>query len=485
MIGLYILLGLLVIVLLFIVYLFINMQIVTSKARKLGTYKYWKTEQEQIEYATRLAKMIRCKTISVPNSYDDTEFEKLSDTVAELFPLVHKSMTKMTFSDDCWVYKLEGKDTSRNVMLMSHHDVVKADGNWEHEPFAGEIVDGVLWGRGTVDTKTPLFAEFSAIEELLEQGFVPETNLYIGSSHNEELGGDGIPKAIKYFKEQGINFELVLDEGGAVISPPIGGMKCRCAMLAVHEKGRHTLVCRAEQGNTHTGLNQNVDTPVVRMSKFIAEVENSDKLFIRKMYPETQAMFEALCPYMPLPLKFVFSNLPVFKNLLVKLIPSINASAGAMLGTTCAFNGIQGGKFNDEQHNWCESTAFLRCVNDDDQAIEIERIKKIAQKYDIQIENAKSGNEYYPPADMSKAPFDYVKNIVGNVFPAVAVAPFILPAGTDARHMTDICDCVIRFAPIDIDDQQYASVHSENENISLKAIGNAVEFYTQIIKNYK
>ena len=68
---------------------------------------------------------------------------------------------------------------------------------------------------------------------------------------------------------------------------------------------------------------------------------------------------------------------------------------------------------------------------------------------------------------------------------AAAVAPFILPAGTDSRHMTDVCDCVIRFAPIDIDDSQYASVHSENENISLNAIGNAVEFYTRFIKKYK
>ncbi len=426
---LYVILG---IIICFVVVLLINTAVVTSKARKLGTYKYWKTEEEQMEYAQRLAKMIRCKTVSVENSFDATEFDKINDVVKELFPLVHEKMERMTFSDDCWVYKLEGKDKSRNVMLMSHHDVVKADGEWKYPPFEAQIAEGRLWGRGTVDTKTPLFAEFSAIEELLAQGFVPETNLYIGSSHNEELGGDGIPKAIEYFKEQGITFELVLDEGGAIISPPIGGMKCRCAMLAVHEKGRHTLVFRAEQGNTHTGLNQNVDTPVVRMSKFIAEVQNDKKLFARKMYPETRAMFEALCPYMPFPLKFVFANLPIFKGLLVKLIPAINTSAGAMLGTTCAFNGIQGGKFDGVQHNYCESTAFLRCVNDEDQAIEIEKIKEIAKKYDISVEDAKSGNEYYPPADMTKAPFSYVKGVVADVFPAVAVAPFILPAGTDA-----------------------------------------------------
>lgn len=482
MIVLYIILAILV---LFVCVLLINTVRVDKSSRKLDEYVCWKSKEDQIYYANRLARMIRCKTISVNNSYDDTEFAKLRETVKELFPLVHEKAEIKIFGDDCWIYKIEGKDKSRNVMVMSHHDVVKADGEWEQPPFDGKIVDGKLWGRGTVDTKTPLFAEFSAIEELLADGFVPETNLYIGSSHNEELGGDGIPLAIEYFKKEGITFELVLDEGGAVISPPLAGMKCRCAMLAVHEKGRHTLVCRAEQGNTHTGLNQQTETPVVRMSKFISEVQSTKNLYIRRMYPEVKAMFTSLCPYMPFPLKLVFANLWCFESLLVKLIPSINDQAASMLGTTCAFNGIKGSKYDGNQTNFCESTAFLRCVNDEDQKKDIEKIKNIAEKYGVEIKDAESGNEYYPPADMSKPQFSYVKEVAGKVFPAVAVAPFILPAGTDARHMTDICNCVVRFAPIDIDDQQFASVHSENENISLPAIANAVEFYTQFVKNYK
>lgn len=366
---------------------------------------------------------------------------------------------------------------------MSHHDVVKADGDWEQPPFEGKIVDGTLWGRGTVDTKTPLFAEFSALEEPLSDGFIPEVNIWLGSSHNEELGGDGIPLAVEHFKKQGITFELVLDEGGAVISPPLPGIKQRCAMLAVHEKGRHTLVCRAEQGNIHTGLNPQTDTPVVRMAKFINEVQTS-KVFIRRMYPEVRAMFESLCPYMPFGLKLVFANLWCFEGLLVKLIPAINATAASMLGTTCAFNGIKGGKYDGNDVNFCESTAFLRCVNDKDQEQDIAQIQKIAKKYGVEIKDAETGNEYYPPADMARPQFAYVKQIVEKTFPAYIPAPFILPAGTDARHMTDVCPCVIRFAPIDIDDQQYASVHSENENISLRAIGNAVEFYVQLIRNY-
>jgi len=44
---------------------------------------------------------------------------------------------------------------------------------------------------------------------------------------------------------------------------------------------------------------------------------------------------------------------------------------------------------------------------------------------------------------------------------------------------------VIRFALIDIDSQQYASVNSENENISLDKISLAVDFYRELLRNYK
>lgn len=54
----------------------------------------------------------------------------------------------------------------------------------------------------------------------------------------------------------------------------------------------------------------------------------------------------------------------------------------------------------------------------------------------------------------------------------------------DARQFTDLSDAVIRFAPIDIDKQQYASVHGENENISVDKLHLAVDFYKALLRNY-
>ena len=148
----FIVLGIIVVV--FLLVLIINALRVKLTARKLTPRKQHKTPEEQREYAQKLGKMIKCETVSVEGSYDDAEFKKLRDVMAVLFPLVHKTAEKMTFGDDCWIYKIKGKDQSRNIMIMSHHDVVAVEGEWKYPGFCGEIHDGALWGRGTVDTKT-------------------------------------------------------------------------------------------------------------------------------------------------------------------------------------------------------------------------------------------------------------------------------------------------------------------------------------------
>lgn len=470
-----------VLLVLLVAILAINTGISTKKARKLTDFKPFYNDEEIMNYALRLQKMIKCKTVSVKDSFDDTEFAKLRNVMLELFPTVHKTAEKMTFGDDCWIYKIRGTDESRNIMLMSHHDVVAVSGEWEHEGFSGEIADGKIWGRGTVDTKTPLFAEFSALEELLNEGFVPPCNVWLGSSHNEELGGDGIPLALEYFKENNITFEVVLDEGGALIEPPLAGMSAdKCGMVAVHEKGRIYLNLTAAAGNAHASLTAGAKaTPVERMSAFINEIMTTD-VFIRRINPQVEAMFKYMAPYLKFPMNMLLSNLWLFGGIIKKVMPKINAQAGGLIGTTCTFNKIEG----STESKICTAKAFMRPVDEKDFDEDLKKFKEIATKYDIEVEMTED-SEYHAPADMQKPQFTYTMNCIGEIFPQYPASPFILPAGTDARTLTDVCECVLRFAPIRLSAQQLGSVHAENENIDIDSVANCVAFYKHFIKNYK
>ena len=426
------------------------------------------------DYALRLAEMIRCRTVSARMEESRAEFARLRTVVAELFPLVHERAERRIFGEDCWVYRLPGRDGTRNVALMSHHDVVAAEGQWEHPPFAGEISDGRLWGRGTVDTKTSLFAEFSALEELLAQGWQPPVNVFLLSSHNEELGGDGIPKALAWFKEQGITFEVVLDEGGAVVDPPIGGLKCaKCAGVAVHEKGRYWLSCTAQAGGT-AGFVYGVKTPVECMSGFIWEA-SAGKRFVRRLNPQVRAMFSYLAPWCKLPLRLVLRNLWLTGGLLTWLLPKLSAEAGELLGTACSFSGIDGGR------DRCTARASFRAVDRGDLERDLAALRALGEKYGVEIA-VDPASEYHEPADLTRPAFAYTLDCIRQVFPDAPPMPYILPAMTDARWLTDICPCVLRFAPIRLSPQQLASVHARNENIDLGASADAVAFYRVFLR---
>ena len=452
------------------------------KNRKLAPYVPQDADRAET-YALQFQKLIACATVSVKDSHDDTEFAKFRAVLEEEFPLIHKNCERMLFGDGCLMFRLKGRDESRNILLMSHHDVVAATEkeNWDYPPFSGTIVDGKIYGRGTQDTKGSLYGELAALEQLLERGFRPVCNVWIGSSCNEETGGNGIPAAHDWFKEQGISFEVILDEGGAVIDPPIGGMACKkCAMVAIHEKGVHDLVLTAETQSSHGSLTSGTKaTPTERMAAFITEVCKKPP-FIHRLNDQVRGMFEAMAPYAGMPMKLLLGNLWCFGPVLVKVLPRLSPQAGGLIGTTVMFNDV----VSSEKGLVCTAKVTLRSVDEADVKEDIKNLTKLAEKYGIKAEPGKRW-EFPVPSDPALPPFEILRECVYEIFPDSPVIPYILPAGTDARTLTDLCRCVLRFAPIRMSKEQLASIHSRNENMDISALASCVAFYRRFLEHYK
>ena len=465
-------------VLLLAAVLLVNTALQTRSARKLEGQHPTFTDAELETYGNTFARMLRCATVSVAEGHDDTEFAKLRSVVEEDFPLLHQKAERRLLAEDCWMYKIPGKDPSRNILLMSHHDVVPADTDWTMPAFDGIIKDGKVYGRGAADTKGSLCAILFAAEEMLRAGVTPPVNFYIVSSHNEELGGNGMAATLAYCQENGITFEVILDEGGAIVEPPLAGMDCEmCAMVAVHEKGRLKLKCKAENESSHVSLTAFKGNPVERMSQFIHEITTKN-IFIRRLHPQTRGLFTGLAPYCKLPMKLLLSNLWLFGGLLTKILPKLNATAGGMVGTTCNFQTIQG----SVNSKVCTASVMLRNINEEDLKADYAAFKAVADKYGITLETER--DEYYAPADMDSPAYRYTMDCLAKVFPRFPAAPYILPAGTDAWRLTPVCNCVLRFAPTRMSKQQLGSIHAADENLDISAIAEAAAFYRYFVENY-
>lgn len=434
------------------------------------------------EYVKTLKKMVDCKTVYTKNMANKASYDAFYEILRQEFPTLSLKAERLTFGSGCFVYIIEGKNAKKNVMLMSHHDVVDGDDAWDTAPFCAVEKDGALWGRGTIDTKTPLFAELQACEELLSEGYDFEgINLYIGSSNNEEVCGDGMVLATEYFRENGIRFEVVLDEGGAITTGMIPGVKNKSAVVAVHEKSRHVYRCTTRQESKgHGGLNPNNDNALIRMSNFISEV-SSRKIYKGSFYPEVKATFTRHAPYMSFPMNVLFGNFALFGPLIKKIMLGI-PQTNAMLSTSISFTTMIAGSQDEPQSKAKEATAsmFLRCVREEDLLAGLEKIKKIGAKYGVEIEETL--RDYCEPTDFENRPYKVLEEVLNTNFPDVIVSPFLLTAGTDARHFTGIADSILRFAPIDLDKAQFASIHGANEHIKIKNVGECVCFYKNFIK---
>ena len=436
-------------------------------------------------YADTLKRMVDCKTVFTRDGSNQASFDRFYRVIGESFPTLTANAERLCFGSGCFIYVIRGKNARKNVMLMSHHDVVDGGEGWDTDPFCATIKDGALYGRGTIDTKTPLFAELQACEELMREGFsFEEINLYIGSSNNEEVCGDGMVLAAAYFREQGIHFDAILDEGGAITTGMVPGVKQKSAMVAVHEKSRHLYrctVCQNEKG--HGGLNPTDDNVISRMSAFIQEVEHA-RIYKGSFSPEVRATFERHAPYMDFPLNVLFGSFSLFSPLLKRVMLGI-PQAKAMLSTSISFTTISAGSRDDPQirAKKAEATMFLRCVREDDLYQGLEKIKQIAARHGVDIQELE--RDYCRPTSFAARPYQLLEEVLHENFPDVIVAPFLLTAGTDARRFSDVADSILRFAPIDLDKAQFASIHGSNEHIKIHNIGQCVCFYKDFIKKYK
>lgn len=434
-------------------------------------------------YVEKLSRMIGCKTVWTHEGTNQGEFQRFYEVIEELFPNLAAKAEKLTFGGGCFFYRIEGKNARKNILLMSHHDVVEGSEDWQTDPFQAVQKDGFLYGRGTIDTKTPLFAELQAAEELLAEGCDFEgINLWIGSSNNEEVCGDGMVLAAAWFKENNIRFELVLDEGGAITEGQIPGVSCKSAVVAVHEKSRHLFRCRAAlDAKGHGGFGGATDSAVERLSRFIAEVsDKKDKIFKGRFYPEVRATFERHVPYMTFPMNFLFGHMGLFAPVIKKIMMGIPA-ASAMLSTGLSFTTVTAGDVRDPQirAKTAETTLFLRCIREEDLYAGLETIRTIGKKYGVTVEEVE--RDYCQPTDFEGQAYKTVEALLHENFPDVAVVPFLLTAGTDARRFTDVADNILRFAPIDLNKKQFATIHAADEHIDMENIGQCVVFYKDLI----
>ena len=428
-------------------------------------------------YAQRLSALIRAETVSAADQTDRTKFYEFHRLLQQMFPHLFAAVEYEDFNGS-FLLRWKGTQHREPILLMNHHDVVEAGGSWRYPPFAGVIAEEKLWGRGTLDTKGGLWAMLQAADELAESGFVPEGDVYFFSACTEESDGSGADLVSRTLQQRGIRFSLVLDEGGMILEEPMAGAKGSFAMIGLGEKGCADLKFSARSSGGHAST-PGKNTPLVRLGKFLAAAERAD-LFSGDISPTVCEMLRRISSTMQQPLRWILGHPQLLKPILLKAIPAVSATAGAMLKTTLAFTMAKGSEGTNvlPQEAWVIGN--MRYSHHQGGPDSFEAVRKLAAKYDVEMTVLDPGFSSPLSSHRSDA-FRLVEKAVETVFPGTVTTPYLMTGASDCRYMSRVSENCLRFAPFRITQEQMDAIHGLDENIDLAALEPAVAFYKFII----
>ena len=437
--------------------------------------------------ALRLGQAIRFPTVSREQGKVDNPdaFRDLRAFLKSTYPRVHRAMTRERIEDLSLLYTLPGSDPSLEpILLLAHQDVVPVESGteqaWEAPPFAGEIHDGFVYGRGAFDNKGSLIAIFEAMEALLEQGFSPRRTILLAFGHDEEVMGSGAEATARTLQEKGVKPWFVLDEGAVVLQDlPMTGEPA--ALIGIAEKGYLTVRVTAHGPGGHASMPPS-DSATERLSRAILAIRGQPFSGGFDTGP-AGLMLQTLAPQLGFLARAVIANRWLFEPLLISGTASTPAG-NALLRTTIAPTLLSAGTKPNVIPQ--EATAFLNLRihprDSVDDALEHMR-HSVADIEGIEVETYGRFSEPSPISSVDNDAYSLLVAVAGVHAPEGApVVPALVLAATDSRFYAPIARDVYRFAPVWMPQADLERVHGTGERLSVEDLGRLIGFYAQLIE---
>ena len=476
MVVLYIILALLVVFLAVVL-----IRTAMFRPKEEGKKEFGEEEFDRDAAVSRLQQLIRCKTVSDRNPAleDDAEFEKLIAMLPELYPEVFKACTMTRMEDRGLLFYWAGKNHGDPAVLMAHYDVVPVEEeNWEKPAFEGILENGVLWGRGSLDTKVTFNGVLSAADHLIAQGFVPENDVYFAFSGGEEINGLGAVHIVEYFESNGITPAFVVDEGGAVVKDIFPGVSEACGLIGIAEKGMLDLEYKVMSDGGHASAPP-VHTPVGELAMACAAMESHPfKAHLTKPVAE---MFDTLGRHSTFLYRMIFSNLWCFGGVLDMICKKSGGELNALMRTTVAFTQMQGSKASNVIPPSASMVSNIRLNPEDTMDSAKAYIKSVVKNDRVELTALRGMNPTHISETNCPA-WQKVADAVAGTWKGCLVSPYLMVQCSDSRHYDKICNHVYRFSAMDLTTEERHTIHGNNERIRVETAQRAVEFYIRLMK---
>ncbi|MDU0353310.1 M20 family peptidase [Paraglaciecola aquimarina] len=405
----------------------------------------------QQEVLQRFSRAIQIPTVSYDDTtqFDHLAFSSFHQFLADSFPLIQQHTKLQKFADYSLLYHLQGSNSQlKPVLFMGHIDVVPVDPAsrdlWLQDPFGGAIIDGTIWGRGSIDDKVSVVALMEAMELYLASGKQPQRSIYFAFGHDEEVGGVGASTIANYFRAQHTEFEFVLDEGGIISTGIVPGITQPVALVGVAEKGfvNFRLTVRGEGG--HSSQPTTHSTAGI-LANAIVKVEDNP-------FPATldflELMFERIGYATDLSMRLPLANLWLLEPLVINTLLAKPSSA-ASARTTTAVTMLQGSSKSNVLPTVASAVVNFRILPGDTVDSISAHLEKVIDDPRVEI-TAELASEASALSPVDSYGFNLIEATIRRIDDSILVTPFLLIGATDARHFHGLSDNIYRFMMVSL-----------------------------------
>jgi acetylornithine deacetylase/succinyl-diaminopimelate desuccinylase-like protein len=429
-------------------------------------------EQLQSECTEVLQELVRFNTVNPPGN-ERQAIEYLEGYVAQ--GGFETDVLGASHERPNLVADLEGEAEGPTLCLLGHVDTVLADATeWQHDPWSGDLAEGFLWGRGSLDMKSQVAAEAVAGVALARSGWRPARgNLKLVFVADEETGGDLGAHWLTREHPDKVRCDLLLNEGGGE-SFEYGGQRRYGVCCA--EKGifRFNVIAHGAAG--HASIPRTGDNALLKLAPVLARLADQPESYAVTDGPAALLRGLGEDPDDPgAALARISAADPRLRTLVepmfgVTLTPTMSSASGkinvipsrAQVRIDCR---VPPGLGEDAAR-----ARILEVLGEESDELTIEFTEQVV------------GNQSTVRSELMTA----IERWVGANDPGATALPVILPGFSDSRWFRDAFpECVaygffpqrhqglLEAAPL---------VHNANERIDVRDLGFATRFYADIAR---
>jgi acetylornithine deacetylase/succinyl-diaminopimelate desuccinylase-like protein len=390
-----------------------------------------------------------------------------------------------------FVGRLKGTGAKRPLICMGHLDVVPVElDKWTIDPFGGEIRDGFVWGRGSLDDKGMALSCAMAAITLKRQGIMLDRDLIILAEGDEE----GTVKAgIKFLIQNDwnkIDAEYALNEGGGIKVDSDG--KVRWVGVGTSGKVTHNIevLARGTAGHSSQPVKDNA---IVHLAAAIAKIGTYDRPV--RLTPTTTGFFEALSAFSP----------PEQADAMRRLVAAGRAMSAGESGARADFDAaahvlmqdntynmmlhdvvtptiIQGGTRHNVIPNEAKAILSVRALPSttmDELYADLTRLVN-----DSQVSFSEPEEPTRPAgadASLDTPMYSAIEKVTSRMFPGSHVVPEMAVGGTDSMPLLAKGVLAYGLMPFPLPDGERRGVHGNDERIKIDALGKGVELLYRVI----